>query len=470
MSKVAVSSLCVAALAGTSLATPPVFTQLPSYPSIQVIGLYVSDDGRTCTGFLQGNSNFIYRASGVPTMYETVSGSGSGAAATGVFSSVAGMNSTGSRFLFGYRDPNISSSAVYTGGLSNCAIYENGVFTVIPPPAIAQGCDQSIVSPRTLSGDGTTVIGSVWNTCRVAPFAWTQATGWTAWATQDTFPPFGQTGYQSHQVTDVSRNGSLGCGWYQSGNGYGGRTALVWTNNGQTVSRLDAEPHSVLWGQADAVSADGTYVAGSCVPPELLPAGENPQYGNKYLYRWSAATGVQVLPGKVDTMPGSMRHPNVNGITSNGRMIVGQDAFGGDREAFIWTPETGGIKLSDYLLARGLDLANQHFVTLTSAAGMSSDGRYITGQWMDFGGSIGPYIIDLGQQQCNAADMGSQGGQTGGDMHLDNNDFIVFINMFFAGNPMADLGQQGGLPGSDGAYDNNDFIAFISIFFTGCND
>jgi hypothetical protein len=72
---------------------------------------------------------------------------------------------------------------------------------------------------------------------------------------------------------------------------------------------------------------------------------------------------------------------------------------------------------------------------------------------------------------CGAADLGGSGGLAApcGDGHLDNNDFIVFINEFFAGGHRADIGQAGGLPGSDGAFDNNDFVAFISLFFAGCN-
>ncbi|MBY0307454.1 MAG: SGNH/GDSL hydrolase family protein [Phycisphaerales bacterium] len=69
------------------------------------------------------------------------------------------------------------------------------------------------------------------------------------------------------------------------------------------------------------------------------------------------------------------------------------------------------------------------------------------------------------------ADVGRQGGLPGPDGALDNNDFIVFINFFFAADPAADLGRQGGLSGSDGQWDNNDFIAFINHFFNppvGC--
>jgi microcystin-dependent protein len=66
-------------------------------------------------------------------------------------------------------------------------------------------------------------------------------------------------------------------------------------------------------------------------------------------------------------------------------------------------------------------------------------------------------------------DVGVQGGLPGRDGIRDNNDFIVFINDFFAGNFAADFGRQGGLHGPDGQLDNNDFIVFIDEFFAVCS-
>ena len=69
---------------------------------------------------------------------------------------------------------------------------------------------------------------------------------------------------------------------------------------------------------------------------------------------------------------------------------------------------------------------------------------------------------------CGVADVGRQGGVAKPDGALDNNDFVAFIDLFFAGDVRADLGVQGGLPGRDGLFDNNDFIEFIGAFFDGC--
>jgi hypothetical protein len=70
--------------------------------------------------------------------------------------------------------------------------------------------------------------------------------------------------------------------------------------------------------------------------------------------------------------------------------------------------------------------------------------------------------------QCGLADVGVAGGAEGFDGILDNNDFIVFINWFFAGDDRADVGAEGGAVGTDGTLDNNDFIVFIDRFFGGC--
>ncbi len=69
---------------------------------------------------------------------------------------------------------------------------------------------------------------------------------------------------------------------------------------------------------------------------------------------------------------------------------------------------------------------------------------------------------------CGPADVGGTGASAGFDGLLNNNDFIVYIDRFFAGNASADIGTTGGVPGADGQFDNNDFIVFIDWFFAGC--
>jgi hypothetical protein len=77
--------------------------------------------------------------------------------------------------------------------------------------------------------------------------------------------------------------------------------------------------------------------------------------------------------------------------------------------------------------------------------------------------------------RCGAADIGGQGGAalTCGDGVLDSNDFVVFLQWFFAGDLRADFAGQGASPVirepiGDGVLDNNDFVVFINLFFEGC--
>jgi hypothetical protein len=78
------------------------------------------------------------------------------------------------------------------------------------------------------------------------------------------------------------------------------------------------------------------------------------------------------------------------------------------------------------------------------------------------------YNASASWSPCGAADLGKQGGLRGPDGQLDNNDFIVFIDAFFANDAAADVGKQGGIVGPDGLWDNNDFVVFIDLFFAGC--
>lgn len=51
---------------------------------------------------------------------------------------------------------------------------------------------------------------------------------------------------------------------------------------------------------------------------------------------------------------------------------------------------------------------------------------------------------------------------------LEVNGLTVFIDLFFQGNWRGDVGTVGGVPGSDGSFDNNDFVVYIDAFFAGC--
>jgi hypothetical protein len=110
------------------------------------------------------------------------------------------------------------------------------------------------------------------------------------------------------------------------------------------------------------------------------------------------------------------------------------------------------------------------FITgLGGAEGGCLDPRTNTFLFSTFGGGAGVIAVPgFTPPPCGDADIGRNGGIEGHDGQLNNNDFIVFVNRFFASDPRADVGIAGGLLGHDGHLDNNDFIAFITMFFSGC--
>ncbi|HYC31711.1 MAG TPA: GC-type dockerin domain-anchored protein, partial [Gemmatimonadales bacterium] len=59
------------------------------------------------------------------------------------------------------------------------------------------------------------------------------------------------------------------------------------------------------------------------------------------------------------------------------------------------------------------------------------------------------------------ADLAGPGAEPHPDGAVDSNDFILFIERFFAADPLADIGGAGGAARPDGRLDNNDFVVYI---------
>ena len=78
------------------------------------------------------------------------------------------------------------------------------------------------------------------------------------------------------------------------------------------------------------------------------------------------------------TSPGGAFFSDAWDASFDGSVIVGESASAFGVEAFIWTPSTGMRALKDLLETEyGLDLTGW---TLTSARGISADGRTIVGE------------------------------------------------------------------------------------------
>ncbi|MDP1661919.1 MAG: M1 family metallopeptidase [Phycisphaerales bacterium] len=155
-------------------------------------------------------------------------------------------------------------------------------------------------------------------------------------------------------------------------------------------------------------------------------------------------------PGAV-TLTGARQGPVAAGVSvSNGGQRVVVTATGG-----VLAPDSYTFTVS----ASATD----------TAAGLQLDGEIVAGALPSGDGVAGgAAVITFVVDGCGVADVGAQGGAHYADGLLDNNDFVVFIDYFFAADANADVGSQGGVIGSDGAFDNNDFVVFIDRFFAGC--
>ncbi|HYD01283.1 MAG TPA: GC-type dockerin domain-anchored protein [Phycisphaerales bacterium] len=145
----------------------------------------------------------------------------------------------------------------------------------------------------------------------------------------------------------------------------------------------------------------------------------------------------------------------------------------GEAEIAYSTVESGFSAVDSVALADGSVLISDNSgLKVYRLVDNDGDGRFTTaGERVDFvAGGLGAaraisLVHDVG---CSAADIGRQGGVLGGDGVLDNNDFVVYIDLFFGDAPLADVGRQGGIAPGDGSWDNNDFVVFIAAFFAGC--
>jgi hypothetical protein len=254
----------------------------------------------------------------------------------------------------------------------------------------------------------------------------------------------------------------------------GGQTASV-------VPDADDEPQLGTWGQV--LSPDGVTVGG------LYNTGAQP-------FQWSVEKGGTVfIAPYADTMlmalisDGGRRmvfdsvNPLLFGepvytdgrwslasgfksvcMVHDGSLLLGASTFTG--RAAVWSDTIGTEDFRASLTARGADV---HGWELTDARYVSADGRSIVGRGTPpgGGGALGLQWWVATVSPFAAADMGKAGGFGGSDGRLNTNDFIVFIDRFFAHDSRADVGKAGGERGGDGVFDNNDFCAFIGLFFGG---
>ncbi len=190
-----------------------------------------------------------------------------------------------------------------------------------------------------------------------------------------------QIGNDGSRANCVSDDGLVVGGWDRNPNTAADRPS-VWrkdTMTGlyvQTILPTTGDPMTEA-GTVEACDADGSYVAGRS--PAL--SGQIVRWewdGSQYV-----AVGLGLIP-KGAAVPAAATYSTVEttGISADGNVIIGtvtwRQSINTFRRAIMWTPATGTVDLTDYMVSQGITgLASG--TALVNGIGCSSDGTAIVG-------------------------------------------------------------------------------------------
>jgi probable HAF family extracellular repeat protein len=222
----------------------------------------------------------------------------------------------------------------------------------------AASCDALISSGYDVSADGKVVVGLAWDGCNFArAFRWEESTGMV---------DLGSTvSGRSSRANSVSGNGKVVIGWQEHAQGH--RMGARWVDGRQTVFTGPGPAGSV--GEAFAANTDGTIIVGGAC-----------RFGDgtdQSAWKWTPAGGMVCLP------PPRLRLPLGSqgfafSTSEDGRVIVGAQGFGLERESVIWI-DGEPFYLKDYLRTHGVPNAFEDWVNTGAALSVSRDGRILVG-------------------------------------------------------------------------------------------
>lgn len=340
-------------------------------------------------------------------------------------------------------------------------------------PTLPGSCSWGSHAARGASEGGAVVVGSAQNAFPKPPDIGSQGFLWTS---DEGTRPLGEPCVDVSGALGISDDGSIIVGHEDF------RPAL-WTAGSGWV-RLGALPGAVESGYSAGISPDGVAIVGVADSSRVGVVGE--------AFRWSKDTGMVglgVLKGRTNSialdaasggdlvvgqsgspsertseaffwtqdngmvplgdLPGGVVDGVANAVSSDGGCIVGRSSTslsGGG--AFIWDPKNG-LQQLHAVLTQEYDLDLEGW-TLSSAEGLSADGRTIVGTGRNPAGQSEGWIVYLGLL-CRV-DWNNDGV-------VSSDDFFAFLDDFFAG--------KGDFNG-DRVVNSDDYFAFLGSFFEGC--
>ena len=265
----------------------------------------------------------------------------------------------------------IASSAADADGVVKAAIYEDGVWTLIPPVPGSTPCNQDGMTTANrgldISGDGLTVVGqSYGDGCfrgGIRAFKWTAAGGTVV------LPKISSFNNMS-RASGVNYDGSVIVGLDESTNGQW--RGAFWKDG--VVKLITRSGFNVDW--ALDVSRDGQYVVGD----SSLASSNN-------AWRFSVAANTVQLLGSLP----SYDNAATMAISDDHSVITGYSTSSttGGTSPTIWTAGLRQSNFNTFLAAQGVNIADIYPFVVSA---MSADGSVLTGTVASVFGDI-PFVV-----------------------------------------------------------------------------
>jgi probable HAF family extracellular repeat protein len=197
---------------------------------------------------------------------------------------------------------------------------------------------------RSISADGTVVVGDQRSGSMDLPYRWTLAGGTTPLSL-----PIGST---SGSAYGLSGDGQISVGATSQGTI---SRVTKWTSSGASV------PLGSLSGSTSGIAHDASH-AGNVIVGAVADQA----------VRWTSDNAAHGL----GFFPGGTRVSLAEAVSSDGQVVVGYSDSVMGFQAFVWHPSTGMHNLRSILTDAGLNLTGW---TLRSATDISADGTTIVG-------------------------------------------------------------------------------------------
>ena len=173
----------------------------------------------------------------------------------------------------------------------------------------------------------------------------------------------------------LSADGSVAAGFGNPSEGVLAPVAFTWSAGGGTD--LGTLPGATSNSLVNALSPDGMHATGWSFSTEGVQAA-----------LWSAGQPPYALG---DLAGGGFMSVALD-VSGDGSIVVGYGSTDRGFEAFIWTEETGMIRLVDFLEAAGVNVVPW---ILVEACGISADGGSIAGTGINPNGEMEAWLVTL---------------------------------------------------------------------------